>query len=831
MNIVVLPPTPGTVAAYLRVSSLAQRHRETIASQREAVLEHAGGRGWTVPKERVFADDGFSGATLDRPALEALRDAVAGGEVETVLAWSADRLSRNFAHQMLLQEEFARHGARIVFVQEPDDATPQGMLLRQMLSAISEYERTQIAERSRRGKIHRARQGSLNMISRPPYGYRLIRKTEACGARLEIDEAEAAVVRRIYDLYVREGLKMHAVSRRLDAEGIRPRHAERWPTATVAVVLRNETYVGRAAYLKTVGTGKLARRNRTGRRKAGTVRRLTGRTVRPREEWIELPVPAIVEAAVFARAQRRRAENRRFSPRKTADPTLLQGLCVCTECGYTIGRSSGNSGKGSHGKRIHYYRCHGIDSWRRPQGAVCDNPPVRADELDAGVWREVLALLENPQLVRSEIDSRLAAANDTASNDRRMATLRAESSRNQTRMRRLLDAYQEGLVTLDELRGINAPMQTRQRAVLSELDALRTANLDRSSQLALATTVARFLKRMREAAGSLAIAERQRIVRLLVREVRIGKESVTICHSIPLTDLPPAGSQPAGGVPAAAATHRSGLLVPRCGQIEQGHRRARVEQLHRGVEQVRLDGFAMRHQRVRGAVQLHRADGLEVHAQQLADRAAPAQPAVRGPFRGRERHARDDRTERRVAQRGVDAERLQQGRQPQLRERPQGDVLRADAAWPHQGQGVDRHRLQVAGRLRVAGRGRLRAAGDQLRDDALRLALDVRRHVVEQVGLPRERRLDALAERGPAFAVDVEVAAEVEQGALADAATVAFGAHQAVGVVAGAVGLTGLGAADEHGGDVSGGRRRVQDPKFILWHYICSGGHAPTKNQ
>ncbi len=563
MNMAILPPAPGTVAAYLRVSSRVQRDRETIASQREAVLAHAGGRGWTVPGERVFADDGFSGATLDRPALEALRDAVAGGEVETVLAWSVDRLSRNFAHQMLLQEEFARQGARIVFVQEPDDATPQGMLLRQMLSAISEYERTQIAERSRRGKIHRARQGSLNMISRPPYGYRLIRKTEACGARLEIDEAEASVVRHIYDLYVREGLKMNAVSRRLDAEGIRPRHAERWPTATVAVILRNEAYVGRAAYLKTVGTGKPARRNRTGRRKAGRVRRLTGRAARPREAWIELPVPAIVEETVFAQAQRRRAENRRFSPRKSIDPTLLQGLCVCAECGYTIGRNSG--GKGSYGKRIHYYRCHGIDSWRRPQGAVCDNPPVRADELDAAVWREVLALLENPQLVRSEIDRRIAAANDTVSNDRRTEALRAESSRNQTRMRRLLDAYQEGLVTLDELRDRNAPMQTRQRAVLSELDALRTAKLDRQSQFALATTVERFLTRMREAAGSLSIVERQRVVRLLVREVRIGKDSVTICHSIPLTDLPPTGYQTARGIPAAAATHRGGLLVPRCG--------------------------------------------------------------------------------------------------------------------------------------------------------------------------------------------------------------------------------------------------------------------------
>ncbi len=243
----------------------------------------------------MFADDGFSGAALDRPALEALRDAVASGWVETVLVWSVDRLSRNFAHQMLLQEEFDRSGVKIVFAQEPDDGTPQGMLLRQMLSVISEYERTQIAERSRRGKIHLARQGSLNMITRAPYRYRLIRKTETAGARLEIDDAEAAVVHRIYDQYVREGLPMNALSRRLDAEGARPRHAEFWPTSTVAVILRNEAYVGRAAYLKTTSTGRRARRNRTGRRQAGSVRRWTGRTARPRQEWIELPIPAILD--------------------------------------------------------------------------------------------------------------------------------------------------------------------------------------------------------------------------------------------------------------------------------------------------------------------------------------------------------------------------------------------------------------------------------------------------------------------------------------------------------------------------------------------------------
>ncbi len=156
----------------------------------------------------------------------------------------------------------------------------------------------------------------------------------------------------------------------------------------------------------------------------------------------------------------------------------------------------------------------------------------------------MLTLLEHPELIQAEIERRLVAANDTASPRRRIESLRGELSRIKTRFRRLLDAYQEGIVTLDELRRRNAPLQTRQRSIRSELEALETSELDRESQLALATTIQQFLQRMRQAAQSLSILERQRIVRLLVREVRIGKGSVTICHSIPLYDLPPTGSDP-----------------------------------------------------------------------------------------------------------------------------------------------------------------------------------------------------------------------------------------------------------------------------------------------
>ena len=596
---------PGTVAAYLRVSSQVQRRRETIASQREAVLDHARRRGWLIPDTCVFADDGFSGATLERAALEALRDGVASGEIETVLVWSIDRLSRNFAHQILLQEEFARTGATIVCVQEPDNATPQGMLLRQILSVISEYERTQIAERSRRGKIHRARQGSLNMLSRPPYGYRLIRKTEACGARLEVDDTEARVVRWIYDLYVRDGLKMHEIGPRLDAQGVRPRHAQHWSCSTVAVILRNEAYIGKAAYLKTMSSGKRTRHNRTGRQKAGAVRRLTSRTARAREEWIELPVPVIVDEAVFARAQQQRAVNRRFSPRKTIEQTLLQGLCVCGHCGYAMGRHSG----GSSGTtlRRHYYRCHGIDPWRRPHGAVCDNPVVRADELDEAVWKEVLALLENPELIQSEINRRLAVANDTVAARRRIDTLHSELARIETRLRRLLDAYQEEVITLDELRERNGPLQTRQQSIVSELKALQTAELDRASRLSLATTMERFLQRMREGAQSVSLAERQRIVRLLVREVQVGKETVTICHSIPIESAPPDASGPSRNEPSEKASGHGALLVPRCRQVVE--HQCPVAQVAFG--QTLLDGALAFEQPVHGGVEFVFVNALD----------------------------------------------------------------------------------------------------------------------------------------------------------------------------------------------------------------------------
>ena len=161
-------------AIYARVSSEQQREEHTIASQTAALIEFATSHDLQVPKEWIFEDEGFSGATLERPGLERVRDLAAEGQIQAVLAYAPDRLSRKYAYQILLMEEFTRHGVETRFVKAPQGTTAEDQLLVQFQGMIAEYERAQILERSRRGKRHRARSGEVSVMSGAPYGYRYV---------------------------------------------------------------------------------------------------------------------------------------------------------------------------------------------------------------------------------------------------------------------------------------------------------------------------------------------------------------------------------------------------------------------------------------------------------------------------------------------------------------------------------------------------------------------------------------------------------------------------------------------------------------------------------
>src|SRR3989454_9168426 len=230
---------------YARVSSEQQREENTIASQTASLIEFAKSHDLEVPREWVLEDEGYSGATLERPGLERVRDLAAEGQIQVLLAYSPDRLSRKYAYQILLIEEFAHHGVETVFVKSPQGDSAEDQLLLQFQGMIAEYERAQILERSRRGKRHRALQGQVSVLSGAPFGYRYKRKTDHSAAYYEIDERQAGVVRWVYELYTAKNHSIGAITRLLNERQIpTAKETSRWERSTVWAMLRNPAYKG-----------------------------------------------------------------------------------------------------------------------------------------------------------------------------------------------------------------------------------------------------------------------------------------------------------------------------------------------------------------------------------------------------------------------------------------------------------------------------------------------------------------------------------------------------------------------------------------------------------
>jgi len=544
-------------AIYARVSSEQQREAHTIASQTAALIELARTLDLDVPKAWIFEDEGYSGATLERPGLERVRDLAAEGQIQAVLVYSPDRLSRKYAYQILLIEELVRHGVETRFLNAPQSATAEDQLLVQFQGMIAEYERAQILERSRRGKRHRARAGEISVLSGAPFGYRYIRKSDDAPASYAVIESEARVVRQVYDHYTVTGWSIGAITRWLNDEGVPTRKVgTRWERSTVWAMLRNPAYIGTACFGKT----RIATRQRVTRRlrlRGGLATRDSANHERPREEWIEIPVPALIDEPTFARALELLHENKVRSRRRTIQPSLVQGMVSCRRCGYALSRVSTRSSA----RLIHYYRCIGSDGWRHLGGPRCTSRPVRQDLLDQIVWTEVIRLLENPALIHQELDRRLAVARAADLTKQREQTLQRELVRVGKSVERVLTAYQEDLVSLEQLRERMPPLRQREQAVRTELQSIAEQTRERAAYLRLAETLSAFLARLRLAADTLDIAERQRIVRLVVKEVLVGDDTIVLRHCIPVPSGPTNGSgSPPSGPADAVGDDRSYLL-------------------------------------------------------------------------------------------------------------------------------------------------------------------------------------------------------------------------------------------------------------------------------
>ena len=517
------------VATYARVSTESQEARGTIGSQLELLHQRMAELGHEIAHE--YKDDGYSGARLDRPGLDALRDAAEAGLFQQVWCLTPDRLARSYVYQILITDELTRCGVQVCYVDAPpleDDS--QATLLVQMQSVIAEYERAKIAERNRRGRLFRARAGEV-VYRLVPYGYRRIPRGPEGPAHLEIFEPEAVVVRRIFDDFVPGGYSMRRICRGLYEDGIpSPSGNKTWSIPCLSGMLRNPTFKGRARY------------NRHQALPPTTGRKSTRNKLRPPEEWIEIPVPPIIGEELFDAAQHVSREHSFFSPRRTGpDRWLLRRLVVCGHCG--VKTHCQGTGARSGGE-LRYYVCNRRRSLEAggPDRA-CPQPSTRAEELDALVWRLLSQALLDPSILlrgQATLGARVQMPDDElliAQLDRLDRRLRhAETER-----KRIADLYQIEAIDLPEFRMRLQELTGRQRRLQEERETLLSQRQQLAVNNRLTRRVASFAGRIQHSIDSLDFERRQRLVRLLVEQVRVTGPDVQIHVRIPLDDPPPDG--------------------------------------------------------------------------------------------------------------------------------------------------------------------------------------------------------------------------------------------------------------------------------------------------
>ncbi len=528
------------IAIYARVSSEQQATAHTIQSQLAALAERVRTDGYRLQPELQFVDEGYSGATLIRPALEQLRDLAAAGGIDRLYVHSPDRLARHYAYQVLLVDELHRAGVEIIFLNRALGQSPEDDLLLQVQGMVAEYERAKILERSRRGKRHAAHTGSINPLSGAPYGYRYLDKQTGHGqARYEVCHEQAQIVRQIFEWVGCERTTIGEVCRRLKQAHIpSPTGKAVWDRSTVWGLLKNPAYKGTAAFGKTA-LGQKRARLRPGRKHSAHPRRSYSVYDQDPQQWILVPVPALVDDVLFATVQEQLQENqKRARQSQRGAKYLLQGLLVCKQCGYSYyGKPVSHKAAKGKTRDYAYYRCIGTDAYRFGGQRICGNPQVRTDLLEVMVWQQVQELLENPQRLEQEYIRR--GQKPATGKQQQLTTLETQIAKLRRGMGRLIDSYTEGLIEKTEFE----PRITQLRERIAALDMqIKQASDEIALQRELRLIIGQledFAARVKTGLKQVDWQTQREIIRTVVKRIEIDQDQVHVVFKVDPTPPPP----------------------------------------------------------------------------------------------------------------------------------------------------------------------------------------------------------------------------------------------------------------------------------------------------
>jgi site-specific DNA recombinase len=508
-------------AIYARVSTPRQARNQKIDEQLERLKGYVEQKSFTLQREHVYLDEGYSGSRLNRPGLDALRDAAAMAEFEVLLVTAPDRLARKYVHQVLLIEELQDRGCRVEFMERPMSQDPNDQLLLQIRGAVAEYERTLIAERMRRGRLAKLRAGQLLPWMRVPFGYRTDPEHPRDPQGLRVEEYEAAIVRQMFAWYLEQGATLGTIARRLMEGGVlTPTGKGTWSRSTIRGILKNTTYIGNAYGHCTRLVPAKSRRSPLAPVGAG----LTAKR-RPEEEWIPIPVPEIVERETFDLVQEKLSHNRKLASRNNKSHRyLLRTLVSCGTC------RQGSYARTTWDERS-YYVCRGHHEIVSEQRCRSRHSP--AGQLDELVWQDLCEVLTHPEHIKAAVQRAHGGEWLPQELKARLVGVEKAIAQAERHDRRLLDAYLGGVVELAEFERKRKELVGRSDALLAQKRQLEASARERSELSGIADSIEAFCERARAGLSDASFEQRRALVELLIDRVIVSDEEVEIRYVFP----------------------------------------------------------------------------------------------------------------------------------------------------------------------------------------------------------------------------------------------------------------------------------------------------------
>ena len=531
---------PGRAILYARVSTDEQaRSGYSLAQQMEALRDYAAREGYEVMEE--VSDPGQSGASMERPGLHRVRDLVAAGGVAVVLAQDRDRFAREPAYHYILRREFGERGTAIRAMNDRGDGSPEGELTDGILDHLAKFERAKTAERTRRGKQRKVREGKI-VASRAAFGFDYNAERDG----YVVNPEQMGVVRRIFRMAGVERTTIYAIRRHLEEAGLTtPSGKPKWDASFVRGLLLNDLYKPHTfEEIRRIVSPDVAARldpearygvwwsgRRSFERKRVSRDGPDGRQYRfeykvkerPPEDRIGVPVPDPGIPREWVDAARATVRgNRRPANAGRREWELSGGILRCAECNRAMSARSH-----SKPKRYYFYYCCSAGASDKPH--ICTvSKNHRAEDLEAQTWEAASEILKDPERLRAGLDEMIerergnGGRGDPAAEARTWADKLAEVGRKRDGY---LDLAADGIMDRDDLRAKLAALEETRETAERELDAIRrrTERLERleRDRDGLIETYASLVPEAIDALGS---EERHRVYKMMGLKALLGAD-------------------------------------------------------------------------------------------------------------------------------------------------------------------------------------------------------------------------------------------------------------------------------------------------------------------